>query len=101
MDIVKMLAAKGISGQTEDAANNAGTGSTMSSAIGVILNSVYTVVGIVAVIYLIIGAIGYSTSQGDPEKVKKAKNTIIYSLIGLVISVLAFAITTFILNQFK
>lgn len=101
MDIVKMLAAKGISGQTEDAVNNAGTGSTMSSAIGVILNSVYIIIGIVAVIYLIIGAIGYSTSQGDSEKVKKAKNTIIYSLIGLVISVLAFAITTFILNQFK
>ena len=38
------------------------------------------------------------TSQGSPDKVKKARNAIIYALVGLVIALLAFAITTFILS---
>ena len=100
MDIFRFLAAGGIGEQTKKAADNAGTGSTASAAIGVILNSAYIIIGIVSVVYIIIGGINYSTSQGDPAKTKKAKDTILYSIIGLIVAILAFAITTFILNQF-
>ena len=56
-------------------------------------------VGVIAVIMVIIGGINYTTSQGDPEKIKKAKNTILYGIIGLIISLLAFAIVSFVLNS--
>ena len=39
-----------------------------------------------------------STSLGDPGKIKIAKNAIIFAVIGLVITMLAFAITNFILG---
>ena len=48
---------------------------------------------------IIIGGIQYSTSAGDSGKVKKAKDTILYGIIGLVIALLAFAIVNFVLTQ--
>lgn len=66
--------------------------------IGGILNTVYFWVGVIAIIVIIIGGITMMTSQGSPDKVKKARNAIIYALVGLVIALLAFAITTFILS---
>ena len=48
--------------------------------------------GIVAAVFIVVGGFNYMTSAGDAGKVAKAKNTIIYALIGLVVCVLAFAI---------
>lgn len=98
-NIIKIIAGKTISGQTEEVTNQAGTGATAAGAIGTILTSVYLIVGIIAVIFLIIGGVLYATSQGDSVKLTKAKNTIIYSIIGLIVVLAAFAITKFVLNQ--
>ncbi|MBO7699190.1 hypothetical protein J6S39_00680 [Candidatus Saccharibacteria bacterium] len=57
------------------------------------------VIGVAAVIVIIMGGVTYVTSQGDAGKVTKAKNTIIYGVIGLVISILAFAIVNFVLRN--
>lgn len=64
-----------------------------------ILNAVIGVLGIVAVIVIVLGGIQYMTSAGDPGKVKKAKDTILYGIIGLVICVLAFAIVNFVITN--
>ena len=63
-----------------------------------ILNAVYFWIGILAVVFIIIGGVNYTISQGDPGKVAKAKSTIMYAVIGLIVSLLAFAITEFVLN---
>ncbi len=55
--------------------------------------------GVVAVGFIIYGAYLYVTSMGDPGKVKKAKQTLTYSIIGLIIVLLAFAIVTFVLDE--
>ena len=54
--------------------------------------------GIIAVIMLIIGGIRYVTSGGDAKKVTDAKNTVLYAIIGLIISFLAFAIVNFVIS---
>ncbi len=54
------------------------------------------VAAIVAVIFVIYGAIAYVVSQGEPDKTGKAKSTIVNALVGLAISVMAAAIVTFI-----
>ena len=67
-----------------------------------IINVVIGVIGFVAVAFIIFGGIQYTTSAGDPGKVKKAKDTILYGIIGLVVSMLAYAIVNFVLaNVFK
>ena len=70
----------------------------MISTVGKVLTAVYGMVGILAVVMIIVGGVKYMTSEGDPGKIQSAKNTIMYSVIGLVITLLAFAITNFILG---
>ena len=64
-----------------------------------IINAVIAVLGIVAVVVIILGGVQYMTSSGDAGKVKKAKDTILYGIIGLVICVLAFAIVNFVISN--
>ena len=66
--------------------------------VGKILQTVFGIVGVVAVIVMIVGGIMYTTSQGDSTKLANAKNTILYAAIGLIISLLSFAIVSFIIQ---
>lgn len=63
-----------------------------------VTNTVLYIVGIVSVIMLIYGGLRYVISGGDSKKVTDAKNTILYAIIGLIISILAFAIVNFVIN---
>ena len=69
------------------------------NTVGNVISTVYTWVGIIAVIMIIIGGIMYSTSAGNPKKVKTAKDTVFYALIGLIVALSAFAITNFVLRS--
>ena len=72
---------------------------TLMSTVQTIINVVLTVLGIVAVAMIILGGFNYMTSAGDTNKVTKAKNTIMYGVIGLIIALLAFAIVNFVLTS--
>lgn len=65
------------------------------------LNLTYFIAGVVAVIIIIIAGLLYVTSSGDPGKVTKAKNTLLYAVVGLVIILLAFTITAFVTGRFS
>lgn len=43
----------------------------------------------IAVIFMIYGGIQYAIAAGDEDKIQKAKRTLIWSVIGLVIALLA------------
>ena len=68
------------------------------TALRVILESVIGVGAVVAVAYIIVGGVKYMTAEGDAGKVKVAKNTILYALIGLVIAALAFALVNWAID---
>ena len=69
------------------------------STLSVIINVILGVVGFIAVVMIIIGGISFVTSQGDTSKVAKARNTILYGIVGLVVAILAFAIVNFVLSN--
>lgn len=75
------------------------TGDTLSASIIAIINAVIGILGLVCVIIIIIGGVNYMTSSGDAGRVKKAKDTILYGIIGLIICVLAFAIVNFVISN--
>ena len=50
----------------------------------------------IAVIFLVVGAIKYLTSQGDDEKAKTARKMIVNALIGIAILVGIYIIMSFI-----
>lgn len=66
-----------------------------------VVNVAMSILGVVSVIMLIYGGYMYTTSGGDAAKVTKAKNTILYAVIGLIIALLALAIVNFVLANIK
>ena len=61
----------------------------------------YFIIGIVAVIIIIYAGIQYITSEGEPDRAKKAQATITYAVIGLIVATLAAAIVQWVLGAFK
>lgn len=94
MDMLDLIAAKI---DAKDAGiPSLGAGSVIDS----VLNIVYMAAGIVAVIVIIVSAIFYVISQGDAAKIKRAKDGILYSIVGLVVVMLAFTLTNFVIGRF-
>jgi len=56
---------------------------------------------IAAIIMIIYGAVQLISSQGNPTNATKARSTIINSLIGLVIAVIAAAVVSYLGGQFS
>ena len=75
-------------------------GSTdLMKTLNTIINVVLGVLGLLAVAMIIYGGFMYTTSAGDATKIKKAKDTIMYGVIGLVIALLAYAIVNFVVSS--
>ncbi len=61
-----------------------------------IVDILIRIAALVAVAFVLYGGIKYITSQGSPEGIKAAQNTILNAVIGLVIAILAATIVAFI-----
>lgn len=70
------------------------------SLVGAIVNTLLFAVGAISVLAIIIGGILYVLSAGNSGSVTKAKNTIFYAIIGLVVAFLAYAIVNWVFNLF-
>ena len=70
--------------------------STFSEQLGTYVRLFLTIVGLIAVVFLIIGGFRYIMSAGDSEAAEAAKNTIVNSIIGLVVIILSYVIVVVI-----
>lgn len=72
--------------------------------IGSVVSSVVTILliaaALIALFFLIYGGLRWITSGGDKGKVDEARKTIIASIIGLIIALLAYFIITVVLGIF-
>jgi len=71
---------------------------------GVILKAaklISFITGVASVIIILVGGLKYITANGDSNSVNSAKNTILYALVGLIVSLLAQGIIVFIINRVK
>ena len=80
---------------------NDGNEQTLPEVITNVINLLLFIIGIAAVLMLIIGGFRYVTANGEANNVTAAKNIILYSLIGIVVSLSAFGIVNFVLEQFN
>lgn len=74
-------------------ANLSSPGSTFDLFFSISLGVLTVVGGIAFLVYFVLGAFSWLTSAGDKEKVAKAQRYITNALIGLIVIVLAWAIT--------
>jgi len=83
-----------------DAAKGSSTVPTdVNNVFKTITDILFFLIGAVSVIMLIYGGIRYTTSGGNANSVTAAKNTIIYSIVGLVVAILAYSIVSFVVNS--
>lgn len=85
--ILDKLKTAGTSGGYADA-----TETSLAANIGVIINTVLSLLGILFIVLIIVGGFQWMTAGGNEEDVKKAQNRIKNAVIGLVIVVSAYAI---------
>lgn len=65
-----------------------------------VTNVLLFIVGAISVIMIIIGGLRYVLSGGDSANVTAAKNTILYAIVGIIVSLLAFAVVNFVIGSF-
>jgi hypothetical protein len=64
-----------------------------------ILSVVFSITGSLALLIITIAGLRYVLSHGDPNLIAQSKNAIIYALVGLVLSIFALAIVTFVIGR--
>jgi hypothetical protein len=84
----------------KDAVVCKGKNDSVKDLIAAGVNTLLFLIGVAAVIVIIIGAITYTTSAGNEQNIVKAKNMILYAVIGLVIAFSAYAIVNWVVKAF-
>ena len=64
-----------------------------------VVNVLLWAVGILSVIMIIFSGFRYITSSGDASKTKSAQSTLIYSVVGLIVAIMAWAIVNMVINR--
>ncbi len=82
--------------------NPSGTANPLFGPSGVLTTAISLLsflLGIVSVLIIIVAAIKFIVSQGDPQKVTTARNTIIYAVVGIFVASIAQVIVAFVLKK--
>lgn len=72
---------------------------SLNNTIVTIVNVLLGLIGLVAAGYLVLGGVRYIMSEGESDQTEKAKNTIIYAVIGIIVIGLSAAIVNFIISD--
>ena len=67
--------------------------------ISILINFLLWAVGILSVAMIIFSGFRYITSAGDASKTKSAQSTLTYSVVGLIVAIMAYAIVNMVINR--
>lgn len=81
--------------------NPLGSINTPQALIGKIINSVLGVVGSLALLMFVFGGLTWMTSGGSSDKVKKGRDIIVWSAIGLAVIFLSYGLVRFLILNIK
>ena len=70
-----------------------------SGLIKTVVNILLWAVGILSVIMIIFSGFRYITSSGDASKTKSAQSALTYSVVGLIVAIMAYAIVNMVINR--
>lgn len=82
-----------------DSAGLGGSGSTLTVTIGLVINAFLGILGVIFLVLTIFAGFTWMTAMGDEKKIAKAKNILISAVIGLVVLLSAYAISSFVIDQ--
>ncbi|HSX29894.1 MAG TPA: hypothetical protein VLE73_05030 [Candidatus Saccharimonadales bacterium] len=70
-----------------------------SDRLALIFNIVLTFMGATGLLIVTLAGVRYMTSRGNPQAAAKAKDAILFTLIGLVIIAMGFVIVNFVVTR--
>ena len=91
----------GCTGNQANTADICGDTKQATNIVKNLINTALSVIGILAVIMIIFSGFKYINSRGNAENIKAAKDTLLYSVIGLIVTLLSFAIVNFVTGLFS
>ncbi len=71
----------------------------LASNLATVLNAIFAVLGVVAIIIIIRAGFHFMFNADNQEKIKTAKQSMVYGAIGLIIILAAYSISTFFFNN--
>jgi len=71
----------------------------LAEIVGIVIQAFLSILGVLFLIYILYAGYHWMTAQGDEEKVTKAKDTIQRAVIGLIVTIGAYAITYFVIQK--
>lgn len=90
-----------ISGKLDDTklGDSLGGNIPLPELVGNLITAILALLGVIFVAFIIYAGFKWMTANGDPGKVDKAKAMIVQSTIGLIIMLISYGITEFIINS--
>jgi ABC-type Fe3+ transport system permease subunit len=70
-----------------------------NDSIKTILTDVFILIGALAFLMVVVSGFRYILARGNPEKITSAKNSLMYSLIGVIVAALAATIVNIVINR--
>lgn len=95
LEIVKSLAAT----DPTIYQTNLPTASAGNDQLQQILQIVFGIAAAIAVLMIVVSGLRFITGQGNPQEISKARSTIVYAIIGLLIAITAEAIVSLVLDH--
>ncbi len=74
---------------------------TISQGLANIVGILVWIIGSISVVMIVVGGLMYAVSSGDPGRIKRARDTITYAVVGVVVSIIAYAVVTYIAGALK
>ena len=73
---------------------------TTSQTLAIVISIFFAIIGAISVLVIVLAGFRYITSSGKPEEIAKAKDTIIYAAVGIIVCAMAVTIVSFITGVF-
>lgn len=84
------------------AAGGSGCGDVeFKTFLGKIVDILIFIIGAISVIMIVVGGLRYTLSGGDANSITAGKNTVIYAIIGLVVALMSYAISKFVISSLQ
>lgn len=99
--IIGLVIAAGSTAVVDKFSTIAAGASTANDVLNNVFDIGYYIAGVIAVLIIIISGFKFAVGGDDPASITKAKNSILYAVIGLIIVISAFAITNYVFEQLK
>lgn len=91
-----------LSGSLNTAAGRAGLPKvSVAEMVGIIINAILSLLGIIFTVLILLGGFRWMTSQGNRDQVADAKKTIGSAMIGLLVVVASYAIARFVFSSLQ